>query len=53
MAVAAKTGLSKYAIHTHLKGHAWPSKTAISAYKKFGVPVEVIREHLSWMTDRA
>lgn len=53
VAVAAKTGLSKYTIHAHQKGKAWPSKTAISAYKVFGVPVEVIREHLSWMADRA
>lgn len=46
-------GISVTAINFHLRGSTFPRADKIAAYKRLGVPADVIQEHIKWMIDNA
>lgn len=50
---AAETGLSRTSVDLHCSGKAYLRESSIAAYKRLGVPPEVIQEHVAWMVSRS
>lgn len=52
-AIGEATGFHPQTVYKQVNGDSYLGDRAVKAYKKFGVPPEVLQAHFHWLMNRA